>query len=160
MIDSSGRESQSRKPKAQSLRSARLLPLFITFIAAFLSPACRQQAAAPPAREILVWRPVGNYSGRATVQTSSFTSDTGSLRFRWEARDKSPNGSGTFRVTVHSAISGRPLDEVVNHHGSGRDTSYLYEDPRVFYLVVDASNVEWSVGVDEGIPATVEPNNR
>jgi hypothetical protein len=135
--------------------------LTLLLLVVFVSACRADQPAAPRSAEFLVWRPVGSYTGRGTVQTSSFTSDTGSLRFRWDAKDQSPNGSGTLRVTVHSAISGRPLDEVVNHHGSGKDTSYLHEDPRVFYLVVDASDIEWSVGVDEGIPATVEaPGSR
>jgi hypothetical protein len=140
-----------------SSRTARLILTAAPCVfAAILGAACRERAQAPPPRELLIWRPLATYTGERTTQTSSFTSDTGSLRFRWAAKDRSGNGSGTLRVTVHSAISGRPLDEVVNNRGNGRDTSYLFEDPRVFYLVVDSTDVEWSVGVDEGITATVQ----
>jgi hypothetical protein len=61
---------------------------------------------------------------------------------------------GTLRVTVHSAVSGRPLVVAVDHQGAGRDTAFVNEDPREFYLVVDSAHVDWTIAVDEGIPAT------
>ena len=88
------------------------------------------------------------------------------LRLRWEtrnpgAREARPAGAdgpsvGAFRVTVHSAVSGRPLVVAVDHHGIGHDTAYVNEDPREFYLVVDSSDVDWNIAVDEGIPATAD----
>jgi hypothetical protein len=65
-----------------------------------------------------------------------------------------------FRVTVHSAVSGRPLVVAVDHHGAGRDTAYVNEDPREFYLVVESSAVDWDVAVDEGIRATTDAPER
>jgi hypothetical protein len=105
--------------------------------------------AATP--EVVVWRSLGTWSGRGNMQTESFTSDTGSLRVRWQTNDEARPGDGTFRVTLHSAISGRPLVQAVDHRGAGADTSYVSEDPRVFYVVVDSARVEWSFTIDEGV---------
>ena len=87
------------------------------------------------------------------------------LRLRWETRNPGSRGAGApgadgpsvaaFRVTVHSAVSGRPLVVAVDHHGVGQDTAYVNEDPREFYLVVDSSDIDWNLAVDEGIPATM-----
>jgi hypothetical protein len=41
----------------------------------------------------------------------------------------------------------------VDRRGVGRDTAYVSEDPRVFYVVVDSGSVEWSFTIDEGIGA-------
>ena len=141
-----------------SRRSAVLL-----IILAMLA-SCRTRPTRS-SREIVVWRNLGSWSARGSSQTEAFTSDTGMLRVRWEARNEDAHGpdgrTGTLRVTVHSAVSGRPLVAAVNHAGAGQDTVYVNEDPREFYLVVDSQHLEWKVAVDEGIPATMaEPERR
>jgi hypothetical protein len=76
------------------------------------------------------------------------------LRLHWETRNETPHGSGSFRVTVHSEVSGRPLLVAVDHQGVGQDTVYVNEDPREFYLVVDSGDLDWKIVVDEGFPST------
>ncbi len=76
------------------------------------------------------------------------------LRVAWEARNEAASNVGSLRVSVHSAVSGRLLALAVDHRGVGRDTAYVYEDPRAFYLVIESANLDWSVEVAEGIPAT------
>lgn len=88
------------------------------------------------------------------MQTEPFISTTGSLRLRWETANESAPGTGTFRVTVHSDVSGRPLAIAVDIHGAGRDTSYISEDPRSFFFAVEAANIDWTLAADEGIAAT------
>lgn len=88
------------------------------------------------------------------MQTEAFISNTGSLRLLWETRNEVAPGAGRFKVTVHSAVSGRPLVPAVDHAGIGRDTTYVSEDPREFFLLVDATNLEWSIAVDEGVSGT------
>jgi hypothetical protein len=123
--------------------------------AALLVGACR--APAPPPREVVIWRPVGSWTGHGNMQTGSFTSDSGSFRVQWETSNESPAGTGTFRVTLHSAISGRPLLTAADHHGVGQDTVYLHEDPRVSYFVIESANLDWSVAAEEAIVATITP---
>jgi len=112
----------------------------------------------PPARTAaVVWRPLGSWSGRGSVQTDPFISDTGSLRLRWETTNEAAPGTGSFRVTVHSDVSGRPLILAVEARGVGRDTAYVIEDPRSFFLAVESENVDWTVAADEGVAATAGP---
>jgi hypothetical protein len=131
---------------SQKLTRSVLLTLLL--IAACASPP------APPAQEITIWRKLGAWSGRGLLQADAFISDTGQLRITWEARDAAGSGPpGTLRITLHSAVSGRPLAVAVDQRGSGRDIAYVTEDPRSFYLVIEATNLDWSVEVAEGIPA-------
>ena len=89
------------------------------------------------------------------MQTESFISDTGQLRLRWETKNERSPGAGRFKIVLHSAVSGRPLADVVERRGTGRETSYVNEDPRAFFLVVDSTNLDWTVAVDEGVRVTV-----
>jgi hypothetical protein len=129
----------------------------ILFLALISVSACQAPPQHEPAetREVVVWRPVGSWSGRGNAQTGSFPSDTGSLRVHWETRNERAPGSGSFTVTLHSAVSGRPLLPAVDHQGVGKDVVYLHEDPRVFYFEVVSENLDWTMRVEEGIVATV-----
>ena len=123
---------------------------------ALLDLACsgdRPQARTPA----VVWRSLGSWSGRGSMQTDPFISDTGSLRLRWATMNEAAPGQGSFRVTVHSDVSGRPLILAVDAHGVGHDTVYVTEDPRQFFLAVESANVDWTVAADEGVAATVGP---
>ncbi len=119
----------------------------------FLSASCRSDAPRAQTTEV-VWRPLGSWSGRGPVQTEPFISDTGSLRLRWETRNEGAAGTGRFRVTVHSDVSGRPLVLAVDASGVGRDTAYVNEDPRSFFLAVESSNLDWILSADEAVAAT------
>lgn len=120
-----------------------------------LAGGCSRQPEPAPRQAVTVWRPVATWTGRASLQTESFISETGLFRVRWEAQPLPPSDtSATLRVTLHSAVSGRPLIEAVNHRGSGRDTVFLSEDPREFFLVIDDNGLDWTVTLDEGFNAT------
>jgi hypothetical protein len=40
---------------------------------------------------------------------------------------------------------------IVDHRGTGGDTTYLEDDPRVSYLVVDSQDVDWSATLEEAV---------
>jgi len=126
---------------------------------ALVASACGSQAT-PAATEVVVWQPVGSWSGHGNGQSESFTSDTGALRVRWETSNEAPSHAGAFRLTAHSAISGRPLQLAVDHQGIGRGTSYIDEDPRVFYVVIESANLDWSFTVEEAVAGTVTETRR
>lgn len=126
--------------------------------AALASGACgpREQEPAPRTEHTVAWRQLGSWSGRGSLQTESFTSDTGTLRVRWEATLASgpgtaPAAPGLFRLDAHSAISGRLLQQVVDQTGAGRGVGYVQQDPHVFYVVIESKGLDWRFTVEEGI---------
>ncbi len=126
-------------------------------LSALLAGACAAKpdasASAAAAEPLIIWRPIGTWSGHGNAQTESFTSETGSLRIRWETSDERPDSAGSFRLIAHSAISGRPLEQVVEQRGAGSGTGYVGQDPRVFYLVVESTQLKWKFSVEEGFAA-------
>ena len=115
--------------------------------------ACDARTASrePRPSSTTVWRSMGAWSGRGNSQTASFTVETGALRLRWETRNESAPGAGRFRVSLHSAISGRPLQVIVDRTGVGSDVSYLQDEPRVSYLVVESEHVDWMATLEEAV---------
>lgn len=123
---------------------------------ALLTLGCRNDA--PTARTpAVVWRTLGSWSGRGSMQTEPFISDTGALRLRWDTTNEAVPGTGSFRLTVHSDVSGRSLVVAVDRRGVGRDTTYVNEDPRSFFLAVESANLDWTVLAEEGVNATAGP---
>lgn len=98
----------------------------------------------------LSWRPLGAWSGRGDRQTESFDISSGALRLTWEASSTTSPGAGRLGVTLHSAISGRPLVTIVDIEGTGSDTVRVAAEPRVAHLLIDSDGVEWSVTLEEG----------
>jgi len=135
------------------LKRSRALILILAIVGA---AACQSTPASKPAgKDAVLWRRVGSWSGHGNRQTDSFSVETGSLKVSWEAK-KPPATGGAFKVTLHSAISGRPLQVVVDSHGPGRDTLYIGDEPRVSYLVIQA-DLDWELSLDEAVPATSAP---
>src|SRR5262245_25507654 len=130
--------------------------MIVVLVGAAVCASCANQMPAPQA-DAVVWRKLGSWSGRGPMQTEPFLSETGSLRLRWETSHESAPGTGLFRVTVHSDVSGRSLVLAVDKRGVGRDVAYVSEDPRPFFLVIDSANLEWTLAADEGVAATVAP---
>jgi hypothetical protein len=65
-------------------------------------------------------------------------------------------GAGRFKLIVGSSISGRTLMVMADVQGVGHNISYLNEEPRTFYALVESSNVDWKFTIDEGFPATLQ----
>jgi hypothetical protein len=120
--------------------------------------SCARHSAPPLKKSVTLWQRLGSWSGRDNLQTESFISASGYLRVKWETSHETRPGAGTFRLTVGSSISGRPLQVVADFQGVGQNTAYVNEDPRTFYALVESSNVDWRFTVDEGFPATMEEN--
>jgi hypothetical protein len=147
----------------QHRRLPRMTSLHLVFAVLALTltaDACRRPAGDPARsapQQVVAWRAVGTWSGRGNKQTESFTSESGGLRVRWwaTAGSEPPVAAGKFRVSAHSAISGRLLEQVVDHQGAGSGVGYVNQDPHVFYLMVESDHLEWRLSVEEAIAATV-----
>lgn len=91
---------------------------------------------------------MGSWEGSGS-RTIGIVTDSGRFRIAWRTRNEDPQGSGTFRLTVHSAVSGRPIQVVADHRGEGSGTAEFEDDPRPYNFMVDSENVEWSLTVEE-----------
>ena len=136
----------------------RLHLLAVGFVAAALAgSACGPRADAKPqapAKQSVLWRPLGSWSGRGSLQTESFTSESGALRVRWQTtpeKAEPAQPSGMFRLNAHSAISGRLLQPVIDQAGVGSGVGYVQQDPHVFYVVVESNQLNWTFTVEEAV---------
>ena len=82
--------------------------------------------------------------------TESFLYEGGVLRVSWETKDDGSDGAGSFKLTVNSAVSGRELATITDEQGPGKGQTYVSEEPRPAYLIVDARGLTWSITVEEG----------
>ena len=130
----------------------------VSFVVAvvFLLPSCTQPPPKP-VEQTVIWDHAGSWSGRGNLETNSFPSSSGYLRFTWETSNETKPGEGRFKLILGSSISGRLIQVVVDSQGASRDVSYVSEEPRTFYLKVESANEDWKVTVDEGFSATIEP---
>jgi len=129
-------------------------------LAALFAGACGGPASEPAPTEVVVWHSLGSWSGRGNAQTESFLGLTGSLRFHWKTTTDAPGSPGSFRLVLASAISGRELLAPVDELGAGEGTAYVAEDPRVFHMLVESTDVDWTFTVEEasfGTQSTARP---
>jgi hypothetical protein len=115
-------------------------------LAALVCGACRTEPKAKIQQTLVGWRRVGSFAGRGNSQTESFNIESGQWRIKWAT-----TGTGMFVMTVHSAVSGRPLGVPVEHRGTGHGTAYINEDPRLYHLVIESSELDWSVAIEEAV---------
>ena len=110
------------------------------------------QAAVPPASATTTtWHTLGTWSGHGDRQTESFDITSGALRVSWETSRDAPSARGAFRVELHSAISGRPLETVVDVEGPGADSVRVAASPRVAYLLIESADLDWTITLEEGV---------
>jgi hypothetical protein len=145
------------KVKNPLLARAHISMIQALLLGAALVTAGCQSDARPPVKPVkAVWRSVGSWSGKGSTQTESFEL-SGLWRIRWQARNEASPAAGTLHVTVNSAVSGRPLMTAVDHKGVGSDAVYVTEDPHLFYLVIDSSNIDWWIAAEEPVASQQTP---
>jgi hypothetical protein len=110
---------------------------------------CRAERKVEAHPAPLAWQKLGSWSGHGNAQTDSFDIGFSQCRIRWEARNEKAPGQGLLHVTVNSAISGRELAVAVDHRGEGHELAYVGVEPHFSYLVIESSNEDWSVTVEE-----------
>lgn len=147
-----------RSSLCASARRAVLCRATVAGLLALVAAGCLVRAAAPPEKaasqpigaEAVSWQPLGTWSGTGSSQSESFIGSTGAFRVRWEAKAAGPQ-PGELRIALHSAVSGRPIVTAVDVRGAGKGESVVSDDPRVYYVQVDSSNLGWQFTVEEGV---------
>ena len=124
--------------------------MFLVLAVAGCSSAAPPPANLPP-RTIAGWRGVASWKGHGNAQLDTFTIDSWDWRIRWETKNESPAGRGTFRVELHSADSGRILAVPVDMKGVGHDVANLSELPHRYYLEVASAHMDWEMTVEEAL---------
>ena len=137
----------------------RCWPLIL--VAQLVLSACespQEEPALPTPAASILWHTLGTWSGSGDRQSESFDVTTGSMRLTWESVQEGALGANHFRVSLHSAISGRPLQTIVDTQEAGADTVDLAANPRVAYLLIESEQIRWRVTLQEAVP--VSPVNR
>ena len=121
----------------------------LPYIALAVAMAGCSPKPSEPQQIVAATRQVGAWKGRGTATVGDIPSETGRFRIVWETTNESPPGAGTFKLTMRSAISGRPLQLVADHRGVGSGTASYDEGPRTYDFLVESTNVDWSFRVEE-----------
>lgn len=127
-------------------------PLLLLLLAILGFAACGSappEEKAPPAEA--VWKVIGTWSGHGNAQLETFPIERFTWRVRWETKNETPAGTGTFHVTANSGDSGRILAEVIDFGGVGKDVEYITELPHRYYLVVASTGVDWILTAEEPV---------
>ena len=119
-----------------------------------LAVGCGQEPSPAPAGATT--RALGTWEGRGS-QTIGFNSESGRFRVTWQTRNEHPPGSGTFRLTAHSAVSGRPIQPITDHRGVGSGAADVDDDPRPYNLMIESANLDWIISVEETVALPVQP---
>lgn len=126
-------------------------PGFYLSAMVILSTSCSTPSPREP-ETIAVIRSLGTFTGRGS-QTIGVVSESGHLRVSWVTSNEQPAGAGTFRLALHSGVSGRPIELITDQRGNVRGTRDVTDDPRPYNLMVDSANVDWIFTVEEIVSA-------
>lgn len=97
------------------------------------------------------WHELGTWEGSGDRQTESFDVASGTLKLAWETSNERSPGAGRLRVHLHSSISGRPLQTIVDTTGAVVDSAYVADEPRVSYLVIESDGIDWRLRLEEAV---------
>lgn len=112
--------------------------------------ACGGDAPPAPAPPVaLEWREVGSWSGTGHRQTESFEVSQFAMRLRWRVVRETTPGQGHLTVTLHSAVSGRPLQTLVDATGIASGEALVADDLRPAHFVIEGEHVEWQMTLDQ-----------
>jgi hypothetical protein len=127
--------------------------------AALLLASCAP-ADRPSPHVVTASRPVGSWHGTGSRSVGDINSDTGRFHITWQAHPERPEANGRFKLTLRSAVSGRPLQVVVDHRGEGSGEVDFADLGRIYDFLVESEGIEWSFSVVELYEAHEKPSSR
>lgn len=129
----------------------------ILVAAILVSTSCNELNPPKPQPHHIVWKPLETWSGHGNQQTSNFDMSIYRWRVHWKTAQDTAPGKSHFAVTVNSAVSGRDLSHIVDHDGPGEGFADVSDDPRLYYLVINSNDLDWTVTVEEPIETGGRP---
>ena len=129
-------------------------PLVLVPLLLLIACENRQEEPVPPAATTAtntLWHELGTWSGSGDRQTESFDVTTGSMRLTWQTLQEGAPDTVHFRVSLHSAISGRSLQTIIDTQEAGAGTVDLAANPRVAYLLIESGQLDWRVTLQEAV---------
>jgi hypothetical protein len=152
-IDATSRPAMKPTPGGM-LAASRAVAAGVVLLVTAVAGACRGAPSAPvapaPAAAEIAWREVGTWSGRLSQQTGSFEVSTVPMRLRWQTTSETSPGAGRLVVTLHSAVSGRLLQTIVDAQGISSATVDVADEPRWCHFAIEAEHVEWRMTLEQG----------
>jgi len=137
---------QTRGSKSMHVRAVVWLGTGVAL--AVLSSVCLPSESSAPRERIAQAKQAESWEGTG-YRTIGFFSESGVFRVNWKTRNEWPAGSGTFRLTVRSAISGRPIRIIADQRGEGSGSVDFVDDPRLYEFIVESSNIGWWFNSEE-----------
>jgi hypothetical protein len=120
-------------------------------LSAVLCVACTPGGDQRQDGRVVTWRAIQSWSGRGNAQLETFPTGGGPLRFHWQAESHGSDGTVRLKIRLHSADSGRILDEVVDQQGGGAGSKEIVDDHQRFYMSVEGPGLDWIIRVEEAI---------
>lgn len=77
------------------------------------------------------------------------------IRVRWQTTNETRPGSGRLRIVLQSAVSGRLLTVAADQQGPGSGESVSAQTSPIMYAVVESSDIDWGITVEEGLLASI-----
>jgi hypothetical protein len=132
------------------MRRRHFYPFLISLV--LFGVSCEYKPPPPEKKDVEpVWKEIGKWTGHGNQQLETFPIERFTWRVRWETKNESSPGAGTFHLTANSGDSGRILADVVDHRGVGGDVAYITELPHRYYLVVTSRGVDWAITAEEPV---------
>jgi hypothetical protein len=117
-------------------------------LVAVFSPACAPPKSLIAEQRTTQAKPPQSWQGTGD-RTIGFVSESGVFRVNWKTRSERAPDSGTFRLTVRSAISGRPIRIIADQRGEGSGTVDFVDDPRLYEFIVESAGLRWWFDAEE-----------
>lgn len=129
--------------------------LFILILTAFLL-TCFCMPTVSRAQE--EWVKVQTFTGQGDKTTAPFHISGSEWRINWTAVPESPEFGGFGFFVYPEGETASYVESIDTPHGSGSDTTYIYEGKGNFYVKVFAANESsWTIEIEDNISKSATP---
>ena len=128
--------------------------------AALLTSACGAPPPKPVQKEVVIWKNLGEWSGRGNAQTESFIGLTGSLRMHWRTKNEAPKRVGDVPADPRERHQRTCPPGARGRKGLWRGHRLRGRGSARYYITVESANLDWSFTVEEALFGSPAENPR